>query len=173
MISKIPAHMLLFFSIAAFMPVPAWAQGRTPLAGCDCPVVRLDDAYCVASLVFEGVPVFSDTAMTESTGTRYPKNPIAHVDVLFKVDRTLKGTANDSAVISSPFTANACTFRFTLGTHYLVFARMEEGLMVTDRCTPTRTMDAIGARFRDSLEFVRSGQRWVGGGGSPLDIPCK
>ena len=165
-----PAVALLF-SVPVLMPVCATAQNHTPLANCDCPTVRLDDAFCAASLIFEGVPISSDTVFAAATGTRYPKNPIAHVDVIFKVDRTLKGAATDSTVISSPFMANECTFRFIPGMPYLVFARKHEGLMVTDRCTPTRTMDTIGQGFTDSLEFVRSGHSWVGR--LPMDKPCK
>lgn len=152
------------------IPTETKAQDRTPLAGCDCPTVRLDDAYCASAFVFEGVPLSTDTVFAVDP-TKYPDNTIDHVAVLFKVDRTLKGVDAENAVVSTSFLKDDCAFRFILGQPYLVFAHKEGDLMLTDRCKPTRAMDTVSRSFADSLEFVRSGHRWVGK--MPVDMPCQ
>jgi len=161
----------LLFGFSMLPPATALAQEFTPLAGCDCPTVRLDDAYCAASLVFEGVPISTDTVFAVGDALKYPKNPIDHVAVLFKVDRALKGVAVENAVVSTSFLKDDCAFRFLIGQPYLVFAHKDGDLMLTDRCTPTRAMETVGRSFADSLEFVRSGHQWEGH--MPLDNPCR
>lgn len=153
------------------MTTSTFAQDRTPLAGCDCPAVRLDDAWCAASLVFEGVPISSDTIFTVGNELPYPRNPIDHENVLFKVVRTLKGETGPEVIISTARGRDNCSYRFIFGTHYMVFASKDGDLMVTDQCTPTRPMDVIGQSFKDSLEFVRSGHQWEGH--VPLNLPCQ
>lgn len=147
------------------------AQDFVPLAGCDCPTVQLDDAYCSSSMVFEGVPLSTDTVFSTGDASKHPKNPIDHIAVLFRVDRALKGPTDKNAVISTSFVQDDCAFRFVLGQPYLVFAHKDGGLMTTDRCRPTRAMDTVSRAFSDSLEFVRSGNHWVGH--VPLDTPCQ
>lgn len=149
----------------------AIAQVHVPLAGCDCPTVRLDDAFCAASLVFEGVPLSADTVMASERGPRYPKNPFDHVAVRFQVSRILKGTADGQVVIATPDRANDCMFRFNAGSRYLVFARTDAQQLVTDRCTPTRAMHTVSRSFMDSLQFVRAGHRWEAG--EVVEMPCE
>src|SRR5690606_5077202 len=168
---SLPSLAATLLITATLLAGSATAQEHVPLAGCDCPTVRLDDAYCAASLVFEGVPLTTDTVMAAESGPRYPKNPIAHVAVRFAVERTLKGTAFEHAVILTPDGSNDCMFRFIPGTRYLVFARMDGQQLVTDRCTPTRAMDTVGQTFLDSLEFVRAGNRWEAG--EVVEVPCE
>lgn len=168
--SSLHAFAASLLLAAMLLSGPAMAQEHVPLAGCDCPTVRLDDAYCAASLVFEGTPRTTDTVMAAESGPRYPKNPIAHVAVRFTVERTLKGTASEHAVILTPDRSNNCMFRFIPGTRYLVFARTDGQQLVTDRCTPTRAMDTVGQAFLDSLEFVRAGNRWEAG--EVVEMPC-
>ncbi len=137
---------------------------------CDCPTVRVDDAYCAADLVFEGIPFKTDTLMPHELGT--PDAPtLGHVVIHFKTGPVLKGNVDGSVMILTTLGPEACTFRFLKGTNYLVFAHDEEGTLYTDRCSPTRAMDSISPSFLDSLEYVRSGKRWEGG--VPLDIPCR
>ena len=147
------------------------AQNNAPLSGCDCPTVRLDDAYCVSAIVFEGVPISTDTVFSVGGAQQYPKNPIDHIAVLFQVDRLLKGSTEENAVISTSYKNDDCAFRFVLGQHYLVFAHKDGALMTTDRCRPTRAMDTVSRAFSDSLEYVRSGNHWAGH--VPLDTPCQ
>ncbi|MBZ0207613.1 MAG: hypothetical protein K8H89_14925 [Flavobacteriales bacterium] len=165
------AALAVLFNLGLFVPVTALAQDSAPLSGCDCPTVRLDDAYCASALVFEGVPISSDTVFSVGAQLRYPKNPIDHVSVLFRVNRSLKGQANTTTVISTSFKDDNCAFRFIMGQRYLVFAHKDGDLMLTDRCTPTRAMDTVGRSFSDSLEYVRSGHRWVDE--MPIDKPCQ
>lgn len=153
------------------LPAQLMAQDRAPLSGCDCPTVQLDDAYCVSTLVFEGLPVSTDTVFAVGDAQKYPKNPIDHIAVMFRVDRTLKGLADKSAVVSTSYKNDDCAFRFILGQPYLVFAHKDGDLMLTDRCTPTRAMDTVGRAFSDSLEFVRQGNHWEGH--VPLATPCQ
>ena len=148
-----------------------FAQEDKLLLGCDCPLVRIDDAYCAATWVFEGIPLSADTIFSASNGLVPDEDPIGHVDILFDVQRWLKGTARKKVIVSTSFERDECAFRFILGKPYLVFANTEQELMVTDRCTPTRPMETIGLEFVDSLEYVRSGHQWEGH--VPLDIPCK
>ena len=147
------------------------AQDREPLAGCDCPTVRLDDAYCASALVFEGVPLSTDTVFAVGDKLKYPNNTIDHVAILFRVDRALKGVVVENTVVSTSFLRDDCAFRFILGQPYLVFAQKDGDMMVTDRCKPTRSMDMVGRSFADSLEYVRSGHQWVGH--MPMDKPCE
>lgn len=146
------------------------AQDAEVLVGCDCPIVRIDDAFCAATWVFEGVPLSSDTTFSTGDQLEYPRNTIDHVDVLFDVSRWLKGVARKKVIVSTSFERDECAFRFILGQEYLVFAHQEEGLIVTDRCDPTRESESIGRSFADSLEYVRSGHQWEGH--VPLTIPC-
>ncbi len=147
------------------------AQDRAPLSGCDCPTVRLDDAYCASALVFEGIPISTDTVFTVGNEMEYPKKAIDHIAVLFKVDRSLKGLADESAVVSTSFLTDNCAFLFIPGQRYLVFAHRDGDLILTDRCTPTRAMDTVGRAFSDSLEYVRTGHQWPGH--VPQDTPCQ
>ena len=147
------------------------AQDRAPLSGCDCPTVQLDDAYCASAMVFEGVPLAADTVFAVGDPQKYPKNPIDHIAILFRVDRSLKGLADKNAVISTSFKDGNCAYLFIMGQPYLVFAQKNGDLMLTDRCTPTRSLDTVGRAFSDSLEFVRSGNHWEGH--VPLSTPCQ
>lgn len=147
------------------------AQNNAPLSGCDCPTVQLDDAYCASALVFEGVAISTDTVFSVGGAQQYPKNPIDHIAVLFRVDRSLKGLADKDAVISTSFKNDNCAFRFILGQPYLVFAHKNGDLMLTDRCTPTRSLDTVGRAFSDSLEYVRGGNHWEGH--VPMSTPCQ
>lgn len=158
--------------LAAFAVIsPLHAQDRAPLSGCDCPTVQLDDAYCASAMVFEGVPISADTVFAVGNAQKYPKNPIDHIAVLFRVDRSLKGLADKGAVISTSFKDENCAFLFIMGQPYLVFAHKNGDLMLTDRCTPTRSLDTVGRAFSDSLEYVRSGNHWEGH--VPMNTPCQ
>jgi len=164
--------LFLILVIAMFPSVQQGllAQDNVLLLGCDCPLVRIDDAYCAATLVFEGIPLSTDTIFSVSNDLDPDVDPIDHVELLFDVQRWLKGTARKKVIISTSFERDECAFRFIIGKPYLVFASMEQELMVTDRCTPTRPMETLGRQFLDSLEYVRAGNRWEGH--VPLDIPC-
>jgi hypothetical protein len=158
------------FLLLLLVALPAMSQTDMPPEHCDCPTVRLDDAYCAADLVFEGVPFKTDTLMAPGGGT--PDAPVmGHVVVQFKAGRVLKGKTDGAVMILTTLGPEACTFRFLKGTSYLVFAHAENGTLRTDRCTPTRAMDDVRPAFQDSLEFVRSGQQWEGR--VPLDKPCR
>ena len=149
---------------ASLMPIgSATAQEHTPLAGCDCPTVTLNAAYGAAAVVFEGVPVSSDTVFTVGDQLKYPKRPIDHVNILFRVDNGLKGTGTGDIIVSTSFLLPHCAFRFIMGQSYLVFAQRKGGVLFTDRCMPTRAMDIVGRAFTDSLDAGRRGQQQVEG----------
>lgn len=168
MTTRVVAFTMAFTALS-FAPSTVHAQESNALLDCECPLVRIDDAYCAATWVFEGVPLSTDTIFSKGSGLP-EKDPIDHVDLLFRVERALKGSLAQQVIISTSFERDECAFRFILGTPYLVFARAEQELMVTDRCTPTRAMETIGRSFVDSLEYVRSGHQWEGH--VPLNKPC-
>ena len=147
------------------------AQSFQPLANCECPAVRLDDAYCFSELVFEGTPSTTDTVYARSATGKYMQNSIDHVNSHFRVTHTWKGPGGGMAEVATFHKLDECGYRFIIGDHYLVFAHSLDGMMVTDRCTPTRAMDTIGPSFRDSLTYVSNGHRWPGPG--PEDSPCR
>jgi hypothetical protein len=135
------------------------AQSFQPLAGCDCPTVSLTDAYRAADLVFEGTPLGADTVLNKGETGEYKKNSVDHVSTRFSVDRMWKGPGGGSAEVATFYKRDQCAYRFNPGMHYLVFAHSAGGMMVTDRCTPTRSMNTVGNAFRDSLELVRQNLR--------------
>jgi len=146
------------------------AQDNGLLLDCECPLVRMDNAYCAATWVFEGIPLSADTIFSTSTGVDARDQPIARVDILFDVQRWLKGTVRKKVVIAASLERDECAFLFDLGTRYLVFANNDQEFMVADRCTLTRALETISAGFVDSLEYVGSGHQWEGY--VPLDKPC-
>jgi hypothetical protein len=140
-------------------------------AECECPLLRLDDAFCHADLVFEGIPVAMDTAYVRGDMRNSSDNTIAHVAVRFQVQRVIKGNFPTMLVNVASVDRNACGFSFILGQRYLVFATHENGMVITDRCTPTRNMDTVTRGFADSLAYVMSGKQWEGR--VPVDTPCR
>lgn len=159
-------HIAVITAFAASLtPVGnATAQDHTPLAGCDCPTVTLNDAYGAAALVFEGVPVTSDTVFTVGDLQEYPEKPIDHVNILFRVNGGLKGTGTGGDImVSTSFLKPHCAFRFIMGQSYLVFAQKQDGVLFTDRCMPTRAMDTVSRAFTDSLAADHKGQQRVEG----------
>jgi hypothetical protein len=130
-------------------------------ADCDCAQVRLDDAFCNAELVFEGTPLRSDTVYVVGGMANSSDNTIDHVAVRFQVERLLKGMTTTTVVSVSSTDRDACGFNFIPGQRYLVFTTKENGMPVTDRCTPTRALDTVTAAFTDSLSYVMSGQQWA------------
>ncbi len=141
---------------------------------CDCPTVRLDDAYCYAEMVFEGVPVAMDTVFVQGGMKNSSGSVIDHVVVRFRVERLIKGPGTSMVgmvdVTSSEKNDN-CVYLFVPGMKYLVFATLGRGMLVTDQCTPTRNMDTITRGFADSLDYVMEGHQWAGR--VPLDKPCR
>lgn len=140
-------------------------------AGCDCPTVRLDDALCYSDLVFEGTPVKMDTVFVRGGMKNSSDNTIDHVAVRFQVERVLKGSATMIVDVATASDHDACGFYFIPGQHYLVFSSQEDGMLKTDRCTPTRNLDTVTRGFTDSLSYVMSGHQWEGR--VPLDTPCR
>lgn len=52
------------------------AQDNGLLLDCECPLVRMDNAYCAATWVFEGIPLSADTIFSTSTGVDARINPL-------------------------------------------------------------------------------------------------
>jgi hypothetical protein len=137
------------------LAAPLAAQSFQPLAGCDCPTVPVDEAYRRADLVFSGTPILSDTVMNRSEDGRFKKNSIKYVKTKFHVERTWKGPGGAVTEIFTFYIRDQCAYRFNPGMHYLIFAYMSNGMMVTDRCEPTRSLADVTPAFRDSLEQFR------------------
>lgn len=131
------------------------AQSFQPLAGCDCPTVPLDEAYRRAGLVFSGTALRSDTVMNKKADGGHKKNSIHHVMTTFRVERTWKGPGSAETDVATFYVRDQCAFRFNPGMHYLIFANSANDMMVTDRCTPTRSLTDVTPAFRDSLEQLR------------------
>lgn len=138
----------------------------------DCALVRLDNAVCRTDLVFEGTPTHIDTVYVQGGMQHSDGSTIDHVAVRFQQHRVLKGTSTTMVVeLHTSIGHDARGFHFLPGTRYLVFARMENGMLTTDRCTPTRSIDTVTRGFTDSLTFALSGQRWSER--STTDPPCR
>jgi hypothetical protein len=131
-------------------------------ADCDCAPLRLDDAFCSAELVFEGTPLRSDTVYAMGGMANASDQGIDHVAVRFQVERLLKGHATTKVIRVASTGRSACGLAFRPGQRYLVFTRTEQGMPVTDRCTPSRALDTVTAAFTDSMSHVMSGQQWAG-----------
>lgn len=138
---------------------------------CDCPLVRLDDAYCYSDLVFEGTPLKADTLYVQGDMRNSADSPIDRILVRFKVERVLKGTFTTMVMDIASADGGNCGFNFIPGQRYVVFATEDNGNMVTDRCTPSRAMDTVTRGFADSLAYVVSGKQWEGR--VPVDKPCR
>lgn len=148
-------HTLLTTALLSLLPVLLSAQSFEPLANCDCPTVPLDEAYRHADLVFAGTPLTSDTVMNITEDGEYKKNSINYVKTTFSVDRMWKGNGRSTAYVATFYIRDQCAYRFNPGMHYVIFAHLAGSLMVTDRCTPTRSEDVVTPAFRDSLEQLR------------------
>jgi hypothetical protein len=148
------------------------AMGLSQQTGpCDCPLVRLDDAYCYSDIVFEGVAVKGDTTYVQGGMEHSDADPTDRVLVRFKVERVLKGEFPTLVTVIASAKGEHCGYNFIGGQRYVVFASVEDGVMTTDRCTPTRPMDTVTRGFADSLAYVMSGKQWEGR--VPMDKPCR
>ncbi len=148
----------------------AMAQLEPPLSGCDCPTVRVDDEWCAAALVFEGVPYAADTTFAHAAIPPDGRDVLRHVQVRFTVDRVLKGDAPKDVIIRTATHRDNCAYRFIMGQRYMVFAHTDDGALETDQCSHTRALDTISPEYRDSLRYVERGHRWVEG--KPVQRPC-
>lgn len=153
--SMIPYRGLLGL-LPLLLAAPLFAQSFQPLASCDCPTVPVDEAYRRADLVFSGSPLSTDTVQNKTEDGEYRKNSIDYVKTTFHVERTWKGPGGDKADVATFYIRDQCAFRFNFGMHYLIFAHLAGGMMVTDRCTPTRSLTDVTPAFRDSLEQLRT-----------------
>ncbi len=147
---------ILVSLITLLLAAPLAAQSFQPLAGCDCPTVTVDEAYRHADLVFSGTPLTTDTVMNDAEDGEYKKNSIQYVKTKFRVERTWKGPGGSDVDIATFYIRDQCAYRFNTGMHYLIFAHLSGGMMVTDRCTPTRSLTDVTPAFRDSLEQLRT-----------------
>lgn len=162
-------HTPLFFLFALFTG-PLAAQGVELHRSCDCPTVRLDDAYCASSVVFEGTALLNDTIYADSDIKPVARDVIESIRTNFLVSKVIKGKLDKNAMVQSATRIDACGFHFRPGARYLVFASTDNGALRTDRCDATRPMDVITPAFRDSLAYVQAGNRWEGG--TPVPVPC-
>lgn len=138
---------------------------------CDCPVQRLDDSYCRAAMVFEGVALDGDTTIANGDIGKYDERDVIEVvHNKFRVSAVHKGEPLQHVTVITAHKDDPCGFNFISGEKYLVFAYKEDEGLATDRCTSTRNMDTITEELRDSLHFVMDGNRYEGG--VPLDEPC-
>lgn len=139
--------------------------------GCDCPTIRLDDAYCVSNAVFEGTALSNDTTYASGDIKPVARDVVQHTSTRFQVTRSIKGGSSGTTIVRSAVGTDDCGFHFIPGKRYLVFATLEDGALLTDRCDATRSLEGVTAAFRDSLAFAEAGHRWEGS--VPLDGPCK
>ncbi len=153
------------------LPLMSMRSAPARPTACDCPTVQLDDAFCRSDLVFEGIPVKMDTVFVRGGMKNSSDNTMDHVAVRFQVERVLKGSATMIVDVATTLDHDACGFYFIPGQHYLVFTSQENGMLKTDRCTPTRNLDTVTRRFTDSLSYVMSGHQWEGR--VPMDVPCR
>lgn len=165
------ATLILSMLITFSLPFGARAQSDHPpgKGKCDCPLVRLDDAYRNATIVFEGVPLSVDTIMPSARVKIDGSDAIGRVMVRFAVDRRLKGEGEGPITVTTGLGKDVCAFAFLPSEHYIVFASVKDGVLQTDRCMPTRAFDTVSEGFRDSLEYVRSGHLWESG--VPVEAP--
>lgn len=138
--------------------------------GCDCPTVRLDDAYCAASHVFEATAVMNDTVHATTGIKPVARNVVRSVPTAFLVSKVIKGDVGQRVIVNSSSHLDDCGFNFLSGERYLVFATLENGALQTDRCTATRPLATVDKQFRDSLQYVMAGNRWKGG--NAISVPC-
>lgn len=164
-------HTILPYLLSALISGAATAQDVELHEGCDCPTVRLDDAYCVSNVVFEGTALTNDTTYAQGGIKPVARDVLQHTSTRFLVTRSLKGETSGTATVLSAKGTDDCGFHFIPGKRYLVFATYEDGALHTDRCDATRSMEGLTAAFRDSLSYVEAGHRWEGS--VPLDGPCK
>ena len=164
-------HTILPYLLSTLISGAATAQDVKLHKGCDCPTIRLDDAYCASSVVFEGTALGNDTTYAQSGVKPVARDVIKHTSTRFQVTRSIKGESSETTTVHSAMDADDCGFHFIPGKHYLVFATFEDGALHTDRCDATRSMDGLTPVFRDSLSYVEAGHRWEGS--VPLDGPCK
>ena len=148
-------YKILLSLSTLLLAAPLAAQSFQPLASCQCPTVPVDEAYRRADLVFSGTPLTSDTVPNDAEDGEYRKNSIDYVKTKFRVERTWKGPGGGEADIATFYIRDQCAYRFNKGMHYIIFAHLAGGMMVTDRCTPTRSMTDATPAFRDSLEQLR------------------
>ena len=149
----IPRLLQAFFTL--LLAAPLAAQSFQPLAGCDCPTVPVDEAYRRADMVFSGTPLTSDTVMNNAETGEFSKNSIQYVKTKFHVERIWKGPGGSDTYIYTFYVRDQCAFRFNPGMHYLIFAYMSGGMMITNRCEPTRSLADVTPAFRDSIEQLR------------------
>jgi len=162
---NIALNMALFVGIANLS-----AQNVELHLGCDCPTVRLDDAYCASIAVFEAMALGDDTVYTKGGIEPLAHDVIRSIPTSFLVSKVIKGTVAKNVIVHSATNVDDCGYHFRSGERYLIFATRENGMLVTDRCDATRPLSALTPGFHDSLAFVLAGNRW--GGRTPVLLPC-
>ena len=83
----------------------------------------------------------------------YSGPPGAYVeryDVVFDVSVSWKGSVSKHQVIRSGGPFNSCTFKFTPGAHYLVYARKDEwgSPLGTSACSPNKSLSLAKHELR-------------------------
>ncbi len=103
-----------------------------PGLACLCVAPLFREAYDASDAVFAGV--------VTDAGSETLAGHVPCVEFSFKTIRIWKGADLESVSVQTPRDDGACGFRFALGDTYLVYARLDDDALRTDRCTRTRRL---------------------------------
>lgn len=122
----------------------------TPTVPCTCIDVPLEEHIAKTDVVFSGIVIAQDTVEVRYLPTEYSSTFETRIEVRSTIlsQGAHKGAVPDTAKVLTATDGTICGYSFTVGTTYLIYAYIRDGVLSTSICSATKPLANAGADLR-------------------------
>lgn len=129
----------------------------TPTVPCMCIDVPLEEHIAKTDVVFSGIVIALDTVEVRYLPTEYSSTFETRIEVRSTIlsQGAYKSAVQDTVKVVTAAYSTICGYSFTVGTTYLIYAYLRDGVLSTSICSATKPLANAGADLK-LLEELRT-----------------